>query len=163
MRPLVALAFLIAALSGANSCAPAQSNDLAALAVVAEPDCGLPLVVRSRSGRPGVERIRSGNEVRACATPSAGDIELACESADAVAAPGDQHIVPEYRISNALCAFTNDQRTQAQCSFTLSVSNAAPIQSDTALTHRFLDLSDETVHDDLVTSWHAGASCRPAP
>ncbi|MGE0740827.1 MAG: hypothetical protein AB7O98_05740 [Hyphomonadaceae bacterium] len=145
----------------ASACTPVQQA--ATPAVVAEADCGVALVAQSRLGRPGVPRIRSGEAVRACTLPDASDLDFACESADAADGPSDRRVYPSYAISNAACAFTNSARTEARCSFDLAETGAAASRRETALTYRFVDLSDETVHDHLVTFWSAGASCRGAP
>ena len=129
--------------------------------LVPEAHCGLPLVVASRSGRAGVPRIRSGDDVRACALPSAGDIDFACESKDTVFGSGDQSNRPSYRITDEQCTFTNREQSRVHCRLLLSATDAAPVVTEIALRYQFLDLSDDTVHDDFATLWRAETSCRP--
>jgi hypothetical protein len=148
------LAFVVAALCAA-ACAPNERQDARAATAVQE-DCGLNLVVNSRMGRPDLPRIRSGQDIRACDLPLAGDIEFACEHVDA----RDQRDLPDYRVTSAECVFANDARSAARCSFDLAISGAQPVQSEALLTFRFLDLSDETMHDYLATTWRTDASCR---
>lgn len=146
---------LVTAFLTLSACAPAQHD---ALAVVAEPDCGVDLVVNSRMGRPDVPRIRSGESVAACGLPTAAEIAFACESADATDRPGGERSHPDYAVSNVSCAFAND-RTGARCGFDLADAGASRrIEAD--FEHRFVDLSNDTEHDHLVTLWRPLAACR---
>lgn len=147
---------IVVGLSALSACAAVRRD---VPGVVAEPDCGVDLVVQSRMGRPGVQRIRSGDLVPACNVPTAGEIEFACESADAADRPGDTRLYPDYVVSDATCAFRGD-RTEVRCNFDIAAQGEQPQQAEAAFEHNFVDLSDEMVHDHLVTQWSARASCR---
>lgn len=154
--------FCAALALAASACAPMREDGAAAESLlVPEANCGLPLVVASRSGRAGLTRIRSGDDLRACALPLAGDIAFACESKDTVFGPGDQSSRPNYRITDEQCTFTNREQSRAHFRFSLSATDAPPVVIEMALRYQFLDLSDDVVHDDFATLWRAEASCRP--
>lgn len=153
--------FCAALALGASACTPMHRDGAAEPLLFPEAQCGLALVVASRSGRAGVMRIGSGDDVRACALPLAGDIAFACESKDTVFGTGDHASRPSYHITDEQCAFTNREQSRAHCRFSLSANDAPPVVTEIALRYQFLDLSNDVVHDDFATLWRAETSCSP--
>lgn len=154
-------ACLLLALTLAASC---TTSPAVIASDVDAPQCGLRGALGDMSNRP-----ESGTPVSACALPSKDQIGSACASRDAVPIPGSEnpdhpgepnHRFPDYRVQDAQCAFLDEGRSRAACSFHLLAGGAAPERMEAEFIYRFHDLSNDIAHGWYSTRWGVDAVCR---
>lgn len=129
-------------------------------------------VVSRRLLRPGSSagRIEDSEASRACALPTAAEIELACETVEAVPIPGSRspddpdtpnYSFPDHRVTGAQCSFADAGASRADCAFEIAVAGAPSGRARAELVYRFRDLSNAVAHDYWATIWEVDSVCRP--
>jgi len=165
-------ALLPAFAAAAAACAPAPERpDEVFARRIAGLDCGLRAAIATRIPRPGSARepVESGDAIPACTLPTALELADACKGPEGVPIPGSdnpdnpgrpRYAFPDYRVSNARCAFADAARSRASCRFGLALGDAPPAPAAAELTYRFHDLSNEVMHGWYVARWGVERACR---
>lgn len=169
MKPLPRLPLAFLLLTG---CAASPSPEETLAESVRRLNCGLAAAAPWRISRPGSDRtpVRSGDAIRACAPPTATEIEYACKGVEGVPIPGSQnpdnpdepsYAFPDHKVKAARCAFTDAGASRAACRFKMATGAAAPAPMRAELTYRYRDLSNNVVHGWHVANWEVDSICRP--
>jgi hypothetical protein len=111
----------------------------------------------------------------ACALPTAQELATSCAVRDALNDPGHQwpeedetgsavggDSLPEYRVEQLDCAFTNQHRNRAQCSFNLQRPgiDTTPLATSVSLTNVF-HADHGPAHHVYWAFWQADRPCLP--
>jgi hypothetical protein len=112
----------------------------------------------------------NGNAIKACAVPSASEIERACAKKHVKVTPAaDVDASPKYefqtfRVRNVTCRFSNSLNDHANCGLEVHVGENSDVwrSHDISMVYIFRDLSDDVAHDFYVTSWETESACLPS-